>query len=220
MLVVSIVKPPELRRCLWRELDTILNESGFTRVSYGRTGEYRRAVTGGSQQITFPTYSRWGRLEVYCPHVALHLDAVEEFVVRFEVPGPVPQKPRDIEMRSTLGLRLVKWSLIGLIERTWIISDESKAPKIARQLAPWVISKGTSFWEQFSDDRKLLRILSGDGKEFRRYGLDRVRAQRAVALTFLLDGKEAASNVAEAKLSVLRGDHHAEFKDWMHRALA
>jgi len=215
------VKVSELKRCLWRELDAILNELGFTRVSYGRSGDlYCRTVAGGSQQISFPTYSRGGRVEVYCPYVSLHLDAVEEFVARFEVPSPVPLTPSDIEMRSTLGLTLVKWSLIGLIEKTWIISDESSAYKVARKLAPWVISKGTSFWGQFSDNLEVLRILLGDGKESRRYGgLDRFRAERAVALTFRLDGKEAARKLAEAKLLVLRGDQHAEFKDWMHRAL-
>jgi len=215
------VKTSELRECLWRDLDTILTEFGFRRVNHGRTGQYRREVAGGSQRIGFPTYSRRWRLELYCPDVSLHIDAVEEFVARFEVPGPVPLKPADIKIRSTVGLRLVKWTVIGLIEKTWVISSESTAHKVARQLAPWVISKGATFWKQFSDNLELLRILSGEGKEFRRYGgLDRFRAERAVALTFLLYGKEAARKLAEEKVLVLPGDQPTEFKDWMQRALA
>ena len=65
----SIVKTSELRQCLWRDLDTILSEFDFKRVSDGRTGEYRREVAGGSQRIGFPTYSRSGRVELYCPDV-------------------------------------------------------------------------------------------------------------------------------------------------------
>ena len=154
------------------------------------------------------------------PLASLHLDAVEEYLFRFEIPRTVAITPSDVQTRATIGFRVEPTGLAGIFRKTWIMYDDATAIEAARDFVPRIMSKANPFWERFSDQREILKMLRADSEEGRNYGgPDHFRAKKAVALTFLLDGKEAARKFAEAKLLILRGDQQADFQHWMARAL-
>ena len=215
------MKSSELKRSLLRQLDMRFGELGFVRRSDRFLGNcYRRATAGGWRLVSPAIYNRTGAIELDSASVGLRLDAVEDSVNRFEEPPPVPLRPEDLEARSTLGFRAEPKGLAAVFRKSWIIADDSAAIKAAAEFVPRVMSKAEPFWEQFSDPRAALEMLSRDDEESRSYGgPDHFRAEKAVALALLLDGKDAAGKLAEQKKLTLRGDQLLAFTSWAERAL-
>jgi hypothetical protein len=164
--------------------------------------------------------NRGEAIELDSPYVAVRLDAVEDFVSRFEPPPPVPLRAVDLQARSTIGFRLEPKGIAAVFRKSWLMLEDSEAAKIATEFVAHVMSKAVPFWDRFSDAREVLRMLSRDDEESRIYGgPDHFRAEKAVGLALLLEGTDAARKLAEKKKSALRGDQLLAFKSWAERAL-
>ncbi len=139
---------------------------------------------------------------------------------RFESPPSVALRPVDVEASLTLGFRAEPEGFRAVFRKSWIVVADSDCNKATTEFVAYVMPKARLFWERFSDLREVLKMLSRNDEESRSYGgPDHLRAEKAVALTILLDGEDVGRKLAQEKEAILKGEQLLSFKAWAERAL-
>ncbi len=210
----------KLKKVLLRELDGRFGELGFNRSSDKFYGDrYDRPIRGGRQSVSLTVYPRKGYLELDLPSISIRFDEVEELVAKFDGPHPLVT-PKDIAARATLGTRLEPNNALAVFRKTWVLTEEQDAKRAAEEFVQHVVEKAGPFWEHFSNPAEVLKVLSGDIEDARRYaGTDALAAKNAIALGMIIGGRDKAREIADAKLTTLKGEALNEVKGWVERAL-
>jgi hypothetical protein len=205
-----------LKTQLLRSLDSYLTPLGFRRVSDKFFGDrYYRDERGVRQGFHVSTRARGDALEAELPYVTVRFAPVEEMVASLEEPHPLTT-PAGIAARATL--TVLTSSHGGFMRNTWMIRNPDEAGQVAEQIANQAIAKGIPVFKTFSNPEQALAILAADDEQARSYSApDEVRAKKAVALAFLLHGKEAATQIANVKFGRLRGEGLSTFTLWMDK---
>ena len=205
-----------LRTGLMRELDTLLAVAAFHRVRDRFYGDrYCRESTGVRHGLGIGGRPYIQALEAAVGNVSVRFHNVEALVAKLEDPHPLIDA-RAIAVRSTLSVQvdesipgpgdpLRRWG--GTARKLWLIRSQEEIPGAAAQIAAFAIEKGEPIFATLSDPERALEILSRDDEEARSYsGPDEVRAMKAITFAFVLHGESAAKQLAEAKLSRMRGE--------------
>jgi hypothetical protein len=208
-----------LKTQLLRSLDSYLNPLGFRRVSDKFFGDrYYRDEGGVRQGFHVSTRARGNGLEAELPYVTVRFAPVEELVASLEEPHPLTT-PAGIAARATL--TVLTSSHGGFVHKTWMIRSAEEVGQVAEQIANQAIAKGIPVFKTFSNAEQALAILAADDEQARSYSApDEVRAKNAVALAFLLHGKDAAKLIAQKKAARLHGEGLSTFTHWMGRFLS
>lgn len=206
----------KLKTQLLRAIDAYLTPLGFQRASNRFHGDrYYRDGEGVRQCIHVSASGRGEILEAELPYISVRYNAVEEMVAALEDPHPL-LTPADIAVRATLTVPTS--SSGGFVRKTWMIRSGDDIARVADQIANQAIEKGVPAFQTLSNAEQALAILSADDDRARSYSApDEVRAKKAVTLTFLLHGREAAQKVADAKIGRLRGEGLSSFRHWMDK---
>ncbi len=185
-----------LRTGLMRELDTLLAVAAFHRVRDRFYGDrYCRESTGVRHGLGIGGRPYIQALEAAVGNVSVRFHNVEALVAKLEDPHPLIDA-RAIAVRSTLSVQvdesipgpgdpLRRWG--GTARKLWLIRSQEEIPGAAAQIAAFALSR--------------------DDEEARSYSRpDEVRAMKAITFAFVLHGESAAKQLAEAKLSRMRGE--------------
>jgi hypothetical protein len=163
-----------------RHFERFERETGTTRQTVSIT--FRAAKTGWLVEPVF----------------GIRIHAVHEFLDQFDS----DRLTVDRSAEQTISIPLAK--RFGLWKRTWLLAIASDAQNAAEALARIVSEEGEQVFQQYNP-RALLYALAADDHNARRLSpSDECRAKYAIALAFILNGRSAAQEVAEAKLSWLR----------------
>jgi hypothetical protein len=217
-----------LNRQLKGELDLLLAPAGFRRVNLGRSfgDPYCREMSGVRHILGIGAKPYVETLEAEVGSASVRFNSVEDLVARFEDPHTLTT-PEGIAARSTLGV-LFSWSKPkpgdplyswgGTDSKVWLIHTPEEVPGAAREMAAFVSEKCEPVLAELSNSDHALTLLSGDDERSRSHsGPNAHRAQRAVALAFLLHGRAAAEEVAKVKLTRLKKDARLELGRWLER---
>jgi hypothetical protein len=207
----------KLKTGLLREVDGLLEGAGFRRVRDHFYGDnYYREASGVRHGISIGA-------GIYVPNVleaavggvTVRFHDVEALVAQIEDPHPlinaraVAGRPTlfvDVSESDRAAKQLLRsWG--GTARRVWHVHSQEDVPRAAYEIATLALEKGEPLFAALSDPRRALEILSGDDDEARTYAApDEVRAMKAIAVAFLLDGESAARELARAKLGRMKGD--------------
>lgn len=206
----------KLKTQLLRAVDAYLTPLGFQRVSNRFHGDrYYRDDEGVRQCIHVSAVARGEAIEAELPYISVRFNTVEDMVAALEDPHPL-LTPADIAVRATLTVPTS--SSGGFVRKTWMIRSTDDIAGVADQIANQAIEKGVPAFQTLSNAEHALAVLSADDARARSYSApDEVRAKKAVALAFLLHGREAAQGVADAKMGRLRGEGLSTFRRWMDK---
>jgi hypothetical protein len=98
-----------------------------------------------------------------------------------------------------------------------MIRAEEEVAKAARQVAAYALEKAEPVFARFTNADTFARVLIDDEAAKLYMAPDYVRVKKAIAATLIVEGREAAKRVAEAKLATLKGDAHSEVELWFDR---
>ena len=200
------MKASTLKKLLLKKLDTHLEPDGFKRASDKFYGDkYCRNLEEVRLSLNISTVSRFGVLEADLPYAGIRFNLVEDLVARFEAPQPLLElKPGGTTERTTIGVDLNPGFPLGLSRKTWKIRDEREVAVAAKEIAVFGVEKSAPFFEKYSDPRRALALLTGhDKRSWSSSGIAKLRVPRAIAMTFLLDGPDAAKRVGASELASL-----------------
>jgi hypothetical protein len=128
---------------------------------------------------------------------------------------------KDIAARSTVGTRPDCKEFLAIFRKPWVLAEEQEAARVAEEFVQRVVEKAVPFWKRFANPTEVLRLLSGNLEDARRYaGTDEFAAKRAIALGIILCGSRKAREITDAVLSKLKGQALDEVKCWAEKALA
>jgi hypothetical protein len=125
-------------------------------------------------------------------NLGIRFDQVEELV-------NLPGKKADT---CTIGCEI--GNLSEGRQKRWTIQNANDVPIVGEAIISAFTDIGLPYFERFSDVENVLKVLSGDSRDSWLHSpLDGVRAKRAVGLTLLTHGREAAQSLAKSKASLL-----------------
>jgi hypothetical protein len=134
--------------------------------------------------------------------LAIRFDRVEDLVNLYENHPLVRES--DKANTHTLGCEL--GNISEGRQKRWTIASANDIPPVADSILDSFTTVALPYFEQFSNPERVLDILSGDGPDSWLHSpFHDARAKRAVALSLQLKGKEAADQLAKAKLAFLEG---------------
>lgn len=209
------------------ELDRRFASRGFSPFKdkfYGN--RYDRPLGSTRQSIGVGASFYIGAVEAEVSSVSVRFEEVETLVARFEKHHPLIT-PTAIAVRSTLFVQLAdvdrgvndplsRWG--GSTKHVWLIRPGDDIAGTAEQIVAYAITKGEPLLSELSDPERALQLLCGDDVEGRSYaGPDDIRAKKAVAMTLLMHGKKAATRLADAKISRLKGEAKSGVRYWTDR---
>jgi len=180
---------------------------------------YRRSTEHHEQQIiSIVTYDRAEGLELDAPFISVRLDQVEELIAEFEPRSPLIES-KDIAQRATIGFRLEPEGLLGIFRKSWMLNSEQDAVKAADQFVPHVMKHAIPYWQKFSDPAEVLKLLVEATQSSRVFlGTPAMISKRAIALGLILGGAEKAREIADLKLSTVKGAAaKREVVEWIER---
>lgn len=222
------MKPHLLQKQFLVELANRLKPAGFTKISGALGGDgFRRQQDDVRHEIGIGHKDYDDAVDLEVGSLAVRFDEVEDLVARFETPNKLAT-PEIVGTRCTV-VEQISGSESdpsdplrgcgGRQRKFWSISNPGDISKAAVEAATYVIELGEPYFSLHSDKRHVLRLLAGKSN-VSHLGVADVRAERAIALAYLIAGTDEAVHLSRVKLKEIMGEAQAALSEWGARFFA
>jgi hypothetical protein len=184
-----------LQRELLKRVGEEVQHYGFSLRS-GR--EFMRQFPGGRTSFGLHFIKHENDVDITA-HIAIRFDDVEELV------NAGDQLLSNAEKRDTYTLGAELGNISGVGQKRWTIVSEEDLGAVADDIVRMFVDVAVPYADEFEDRQRTLQVLSGDGPESWLHNpFHSARAMRAVAMSMLIEGEEAAKSCASAKMAFMR----------------